>query len=276
MSRSHNKLRTMCLTVLIAGHFSEVRSQSTSEMVSIPAGAFMMGTDTGSPDERPAHIVELSSFLLDRTPVTKAQFALFLEAEGPVSPRGETYYEDDDSDARIHQRGGSWVVDSGLENHPVLEVSWVGARDYCAWANKRLPTEAEWEKAARGTDGRRYPWGNQTPDRNRRSSAEAGTRRHRSGAFLMVPALTGSWTWPVTLGSGSAAPTRPTSMTPLTVARTWNRDLFGERGGAARIRQRRQSGRPNGAGIFHARSVPATITSASVAPCSTASTIPEA
>ena len=168
MSGRHNKLRTMCLTVLIATwHFSEVRSQSTSEMVSVPAGAFTMGSDTGSPDERPAHIVELSSFLIDRTPVTKAQFALFLEAEGPVSPEGETYYQDDDSDARIHQRGGSWVADSGLENHPVLEVSWVGARDYCAWANKRLPTEAEWEKAARGADGLRYPWGNQTPDRTR-------------------------------------------------------------------------------------------------------------
>ena len=70
----------MCLVVLIAGHLGEVRSQSTSDMVSIPAGAFMMGTDTGSPDERPAHIVELSSFLIDRTEVTKAQFALFLEA----------------------------------------------------------------------------------------------------------------------------------------------------------------------------------------------------
>ena len=80
-------------------------------MVSIPAGAFTMGTDTGAPDERPVHIVELSSFLIDRTPVTKAQFVLFLEADGPVSPRGETYYEDDDADARIHRRGGSWVVD---------------------------------------------------------------------------------------------------------------------------------------------------------------------
>ncbi len=164
MRGSHNKLQTICLAVLIAGHLSELRSQSTSDMVSIPAGAFMMGTASGSPDERPVHIVELSSFLIDRTPVTKAQFALFLEAEGRVSPRGETYYEDDDSDASINRRAGSWLVDSGLDNHPVLEVTWIGARDYCAWAGKRLPTEAEWEKAARGTDGRVYPWGNQPPD----------------------------------------------------------------------------------------------------------------
>ncbi len=167
MSSIHNIVRTMCLTVLIAGQFSEVRSQSTNELVPIPAGALMMGTDAGSPDERPVHTVELSAFLIDRNPVTKAQFALFLDAMGPVSPMGETYYEDDDSDASIHQRVGSWVVEPGLENHPVLEVSWVGARDYCAWADKRLPTEAEWEKAARGSDGRKYPWGDQAPDQIR-------------------------------------------------------------------------------------------------------------
>ena len=184
MSRSHNKLRTMCLIVLIAVNVSELRSQSTTEMVSIPAGAFMMGTDTGSPDERPVHIVELSSFLIDRTPVTKAQFALFLEAVGPVSPWGETYYEDDDSDAGIHQRVGSWVVvDPDLEDHPVLEVTWVGARDYCAWANKRLPTEAEWEKAARGTDGRQYPWGNQAPDRTRAQFSQGRAETSPVGRF---------------------------------------------------------------------------------------------
>ena len=183
MSRSHKILRMICLTVLTAGHFSELRSQSTGEMVSIPAGAFMMGSQTGSPDERPVHSVELPSFLIDRTPVTKAEFALFLQAVGRVSPLGEMYYEDDDSDAGIHPRSGLWIVDPGLENHPVLEVTWVGARDYCAWANQRLPTEAEWEKAARGTDGRNYPWGNQPPDRTRAQFGQGRAETSTVGLF---------------------------------------------------------------------------------------------
>ena len=167
MTRSDNFLGGFCVTLLILGHASAAQGQSTSEMVSIPPGSFIMGTDTGPSEERPAHSVRLPSFQIDRTPVTKVQFGRFLEAEGAASPGGETYYQHDDSDARIGLRGGAWEVQPGFEDHPVLEVTWMGARDYCAWANKRLPTEAEWEKAARGTDGRMYPWGNQTPDRGR-------------------------------------------------------------------------------------------------------------
>jgi iron(II)-dependent oxidoreductase len=111
--------------------------------------------------------VELPAFSIDRTPVTNADFAAFLNAAGPVNSGGERLFDADDNDARIQKKGGRWLADAGFEEHPVVEVSWFGARDYCAWAGKRLPTEAEWEKAARGPDGRRYPWGNNPPDQTR-------------------------------------------------------------------------------------------------------------
>jgi iron(II)-dependent oxidoreductase len=126
-----------------------------------------MGSDDGPVDERPAHRVELATFAIDRLPVTNAQFALFLNAAGPVNAQVEKLFDAGDPDARIQQRDGKWLANKGHENHPVVEASWFGARDYCAWVKKRLPTEAEWEKAARGTDGRKYPWGNAPPDRSR-------------------------------------------------------------------------------------------------------------
>jgi formylglycine-generating enzyme required for sulfatase activity len=142
-------------------------SAPLSEAVSIPAGPFTMGSDTGPEDERPAHSVTLAAFAIDRFPVTNMNFAEFLNAVGYTNARGEHLFDYDDPDARIHQMGGKWVADKGYENHPAVEVSWAGARDYCAWRDKRLPTEAEWEKAARGTDGRKFPWGHAPPDRSR-------------------------------------------------------------------------------------------------------------
>ncbi len=138
-----------------------------SEMITIPAGAFLMGSNDGPDDERPAHQVNVAAFEIDRLPVTNARFAEFLNAVGTHNKNGERLFDDDDPDARIHRTGSRWVADGGFEYHPVVEVSWPGARDYCAWRNQRLPTEAEWEKAARGTDGRKFPWGNAPPDRTR-------------------------------------------------------------------------------------------------------------
>jgi formylglycine-generating enzyme required for sulfatase activity len=146
---------------------------SAGDMVRIPAGAFTMGSVSGPADERPRHQVTLPSFEIDLFAVTNVEFAQFLNALGVYNPRGERRYDDDDRDARIHPVAGHqglsalWRADLGFERHPVVEVSWVGARDYCAWLGKRLPTEAEWEKAARGTDGRPYPWGTEAPSFNR-------------------------------------------------------------------------------------------------------------
>jgi formylglycine-generating enzyme required for sulfatase activity len=142
-------------------------SRETSDMIRVPAGIFLMGSNDGPEDERPQHKVNLDEFFIDRNQVTNSQFAQFLNAVGPQGTGGEKYYDIDDNDARIHKRGNKWMADAGHENRPVVEASWLGARAYCASAGKRLPTEAEWEKAARGTDARKYPWGNEQPDGSR-------------------------------------------------------------------------------------------------------------
>ena len=144
-----------------------------SDMVDIPAGPFTMGSAEGPDDERPAHEVMLAAFTIDRFPVTNAQYAQFLNAVSAQPAKSASLFDFDDPDARIHRRGDRWVADNGYENHPVVEVPWAGALAYCAWQRKRLPTEAEWEKAARGTDGRRYPWGNELPDQRRARYASA-------------------------------------------------------------------------------------------------------
>jgi len=175
---------------------------SAQELISIPAGTFIMGTDTGPADERPAHHVTLPQFSIDSFPVSNAQFAEFLNAVGPANGKGERLFDYDDPDARIHRTEATWVADPGYEHHPVVEVSWAGARDYCAWRGKRLPTEAEWEKAARGTDARRFPWGNAAPDPTRARfaaayNATAPVHAHPAGASPYgVQDMSGNaWEW---------------------------------------------------------------------------------
>jgi iron(II)-dependent oxidoreductase len=158
---------------------------ATPDMVAIPAGLFTMGSNDGPADERPAHQVELRAFAIDRLPVTNAQFAEVLNAIGTHNKQGERLYDFDDDDARIHQHGSQWSADSGYADHPAVEPTWAGARDYCAWRGKRLPTEAEWEKAARGTDGRKYPWGNAAPDNTR---AQFGRRFNETAPADAFPA----------------------------------------------------------------------------------------
>jgi formylglycine-generating enzyme required for sulfatase activity len=136
-------------------------------MVAIPAGPFTMGNNEGPEDERPAHQVTLAAYAIDRFPVTNQQYAEFLNAVSATPAASSRLYDFEDPDARIHRRGSRWKPDHGAADHPVVEAPWSGAVAYCAWRGKRLPTEAEWEKAARGTDGRRYPWGNEAPDKQR-------------------------------------------------------------------------------------------------------------
>jgi formylglycine-generating enzyme required for sulfatase activity len=143
----------------------------------VRAGSFWMGRDDGAPDERPLHRVYVPDVWIERHKVTNAELAAFLNAQGARTPAGDRRFDWDDADARIHQSGcpaapepcegvptsHPWTPDPGFEQHPAVEVSWVGARDFCAWRGRRLPTEAEWEKAARGDDQRPYPWGTAPP-----------------------------------------------------------------------------------------------------------------
>ena len=132
------------------------------ELVQVPAGEFLMGSDPrvdkqAAGDEQPQHKLLLPEFFIGKVPVTNAQYASFVKAANRKAP---THWEKD-------------VLPAGKAEHPVVNVSWQDAVDFCRWLSEatrrsfRLPSEAEWEKAARGGDGRIYPWGNQAPDEKR-------------------------------------------------------------------------------------------------------------
>ncbi|MBN1512689.1 MAG: SUMF1/EgtB/PvdO family nonheme iron enzyme [Phycisphaerae bacterium] len=138
------------------------------DTVVVPAGGFWMGQDGTDPssyqDEVGIHWVEVEAFEISRNEITNAEYAAFLNAVGVAEDEyGRPYIDADDPQIRIHYSGSSWQVDTGWENHPMREVSWYGADAYCRWAGGRLPTEEEWEKAARWDAGashsRMWPWG---------------------------------------------------------------------------------------------------------------------
>lgn len=125
-------------------------------MVTIPAGEFLMGNPEGKgrADEWPQRSVYLDAFAIDQVEVTNERYLAFVATTGhrnPPNPYGT----------------GPLQSAKGIEQLPVVQTTWYDAKAYCSWAKKRLPTEAEWEKAARGTDGRLFPWGNEpaTPKR---------------------------------------------------------------------------------------------------------------
>ncbi len=125
------------------GKLAQRNIHPPESMVLVPAGEFLMGAEDGLPDARPMHRTYLSSYWIDKYEVTNAQYRRCVLGGACAPPKDRQAFDD-----------------SQLGQHPVTNVTWAQARTFCHWIGRRLPTEAEWEKAARGTDGRRYPWGN--------------------------------------------------------------------------------------------------------------------
>lgn len=124
----------------------KIKGKDGAPMALIPAGPFVMGSNDGLPNERPQHTVTLKEYYIDQYEITAGRYQKFVEsAHRNVPPT----WDDDAAQA--------------LSDLPAVGMSWTDAAAYCKWAGRRLPTEAEWEKAARGVDGRRYPWGHMQP-----------------------------------------------------------------------------------------------------------------
>ncbi|MCW3054373.1 MAG: hypothetical protein JWN14_3543, partial [Chthonomonadales bacterium] len=145
----------------IVGAKLKKNAKDGAEMVFIPAGEFTMGSNDGAANERPAHKVMLDAYYIYRTPVTAAQYLKFCDETGHKKPDAPKF-------------NPTW----SKRDDPIVNVSYNDALAYCAWAGVKLPTEAQWEKAARGTDGRKYPWGDEF-DRSKlwsstRKEADAG------------------------------------------------------------------------------------------------------
>ena len=125
-------------------------------LVYIPQGQYLIGALDSDPqawvDEKPQHKVDLSGYWMDKTEVTNAMYAKCVQAGACPAKKMDISYTRD-----------SYYGNVEFDNYPVIYVTWDDAQTYCAWAGRKLPTEAQWEVAARGSDGRKYPWGNSSP-----------------------------------------------------------------------------------------------------------------
>jgi formylglycine-generating enzyme required for sulfatase activity len=164
-------------------------------LVCVPAGKFWMGaaaSDTNADtNERPQQEVDLGPYWIDRTEITNAMYQKCIESGKCIAP-GNTQ-----SNTRA-----SYFGNPQFNNYPVINVYWNDAKAYCAWAGRSLPTEPQWEKAARGTDGRRYPWGDTGPDTslanfnmNEKDTTEVGKYPKGASLYGAMDMSGNVWEW---------------------------------------------------------------------------------
>jgi formylglycine-generating enzyme required for sulfatase activity len=175
--------------VLVRDRFVDGSGRSGPPLVRLPAARFVMGSaprELGYAPREPRHAVQVTAFAIGQHEVTNAEFCELLNAEGNVVERGAAWLRLEPDVVRIRQEGARFVAEPGYERHPVTGVTWMGARAYCRWLTKqtgrqyRLPTEAEWEYAARAGAGTAWPWG------DRFDGARLNWRRTREPASTLA------------------------------------------------------------------------------------------
>lgn len=146
---------------------TKMNSVDSAKLHLIPAGEFQMGSVPSAGDPQEIHPVYLDDFWMYETEVTNQMYAKFLNATKPDNETLEDYIDTEDSDLQIEKSGRMYHAIEPFVDYPMIEVSWTGAQAYCEWAGGSLPTEAQWEKAARGgLESKEFPWGDQYPSCN--------------------------------------------------------------------------------------------------------------
>ena len=176
---------TAVLPASLAPDGRMVSTMDGMSLIHIPAGTFEMGSDSGNPDEAPVHTVTLDEYWIDSTEVTNTIYADFLNAAGNQTEGGVTWLNPLDPHVMISNKSGEWKAHPDWENHPIVGVSWYGANAYCQWTGRSLPTEAQWEYAAQGSDGFRFPWGNTGMDCNYARYSGCGNNPVQAGSLTL-------------------------------------------------------------------------------------------